>query len=44
MDKNGRTPMFEAVLKEHKEIIYELKINGGIIKGANDEITTILLR
>jgi ankyrin repeat protein len=44
VDKFGRTPLYEAALRRHKDIVMELRRTGGLIKAPYDEITNLLLR
>ena len=44
MDAFGRSPLFEAVLANHKPLVMKIKDAGGKVIGTDQEIQTLLFR
>ena len=43
VDVFGRSPMFEAAENGHKEVVWELKRAGGIVKAPYEELSEVIL-
>ena len=44
MDNSGKTPLYEALARKHKIVVYELKSNGAINFGKKNLVRNLLFK